>query len=38
MCLPASESCEKMYGSGRTSSYGLIVSPSDVLELVIASY
>ena len=38
MCLPASESCEKMYGSGRTSSYGLVVSLSEVLELAIASY
>ena len=40
MCSPASESCElhkKMYGSGRTGSYGFVVSLSDVLELAIAS-
>ena len=38
MCSPVVESCEKMYGSGHTGSYGLVVSLSDVLELAIASY
>jgi len=41
MCSPASESCElhkKMYSSGRTGSYRLVVSPSDVLEPAMASY